>query len=89
MAVLLNDLASLSSVYHKPADTFVSRVRLAVQKAADLKQEHHFDEMEEVSKCVVQFGGALLVNLLSLATTRLTHCNVCLGPLAAWCIMAN
>lgn len=27
---LLKELASLASVYHKPADTFVSRVRLAV-----------------------------------------------------------
>lgn len=30
-------IATLASVYHKPADSFVSRQRLAVQKADDLK----------------------------------------------------
>jgi AP-1 complex subunit beta-1 len=33
---LLRHLATLSSIYHKPAETFVSRQRLAVQKVAEL-----------------------------------------------------
>lgn len=33
---LLANISSLASVYHKPPDTFVSRTRLAVQRAEDL-----------------------------------------------------
>jgi hypothetical protein len=33
---LLSELGSLASVYHKPSAAFVSRARLAVQKAEDL-----------------------------------------------------
>ena len=34
---LLRQLATLSSVYHKPPEMFVSRQRLAVQKATELQ----------------------------------------------------
>ncbi|KAL3140598.1 hypothetical protein ABBQ32_005169 [Trebouxia sp. C0010 RCD-2024] len=34
--VLLANLSTLSSVYHKPPETFVSRTRLAVQRAEDM-----------------------------------------------------
>lgn len=33
---LLGELGSLASVYHKPAASFVSKLRLAVQRAEDL-----------------------------------------------------
>lgn len=33
---LLSELGSLASVYHKPAASFVSKLRLAVQRADDL-----------------------------------------------------
>lgn len=33
---LLGDLGTLASVYHKPPSAFVSRARLAVQRAEDL-----------------------------------------------------
>ena len=33
----LVQIATLASVYHKPADTFVSRQRIAVQKADELQ----------------------------------------------------
>ena len=35
---LLGELGALSSVYHRPADAFVSTVRMAVQKADDLER---------------------------------------------------
>ena len=35
-AQLLSELGSLASVYHKPAASFVSKLRLAVQRADDL-----------------------------------------------------
>ncbi|DBB17838.1 TPA: hypothetical protein ACH3X3_002858 [Trebouxia sp. C0006] len=34
--ILLANLSTLSSVYHKPPETFVSRTRLAVQRAEDM-----------------------------------------------------
>ncbi|GAX83225.1 hypothetical protein CEUSTIGMA_g10651.t1 [Chlamydomonas eustigma] len=42
---LLRQVATLSSVYHKPPEMFVSRQRLAVQKADEL-QDHQFEEEE-------------------------------------------
>ncbi len=46
---LLGELGSLASVYHKPSSTFVSRSRLAVQKAEDLVKQRSFmdDEARE------------------------------------------
>lgn len=44
---LLRQMATLSSIYHKPAELFVNRQRLAVQKAAEL--EGHKFEDEDVS----------------------------------------
>jgi hypothetical protein len=35
---LVRELGCLSSVYHRPADAFVSKARLAVQRAADLQE---------------------------------------------------
>jgi AP-1 complex subunit beta-1 len=35
--LLLKDLGALSSVYHRPAEAFISRTRVAVQKAEDLE----------------------------------------------------
>mmetsp|Transcript_8122 Transcript_8122/g.21661 ORF Transcript_8122/g.21661 Transcript_8122/m.21661 type:complete len:927 (-) Transcript_8122:280-3060(-) len=40
---LLGQISTLASVYHKPADSFVSRQRIAVQKADEL-QGHTFEE---------------------------------------------
>jgi hypothetical protein len=37
LSQLLTQIGSLASVYHKPADTFVSRQRLAVARADDLQ----------------------------------------------------
>ncbi len=44
---LLKHLATLSSVYHKPPEMFVSRQRLAVQKAAEMP-DRKFEEEESV-----------------------------------------
>lgn len=45
LASLLSNLSTLASVYHKPPETFVSRTRLAVQRAEDLPNpEEHFAE---------------------------------------------
>ncbi|KAK9812096.1 hypothetical protein WJX73_006205 [Symbiochloris irregularis] len=45
LATLLQNLSSLASVYHKPPETFVSRTRLAVQRAEDLPNpEDHFGD---------------------------------------------
>eukprot|EP00798_Chlamydomonas_sp_ICE-L_P007115 gene7115-219_t len=40
---LVGQIATLASVYHKPADTFVSRQRMAVQRADEL-EDHQFEE---------------------------------------------
>lgn len=48
LEALLSQISSLASVYHKPADTFVSRQRLAVQKVDEL-QGHKFEEEEPSS----------------------------------------
>mmetsp|Transcript_32785 Transcript_32785/g.83205 ORF Transcript_32785/g.83205 Transcript_32785/m.83205 type:complete len:911 (-) Transcript_32785:492-3224(-) len=45
---LLGQMATLASVYHKPADSFVSRQRLAVTKADEL-QGHKFEEEGDAS----------------------------------------
>eukprot|EP00803_Ostreobium_quekettii_P007257 evm.model.scf_2274.1 EVM.evm.TU.scf_2274.1 scf_2274:1069-15715(+) len=42
---LLSQISTLASVYHKPAGTFVSRTRLAVQKADELEATHFEDEL--------------------------------------------
>jgi len=36
---LLGQISTLASVYHKPPDTFVSRTRVAVQKAEDFEEQ--------------------------------------------------
>jgi hypothetical protein len=41
LSQLLAQLGSLASVYHKPADTFVSRQRLAVARADELQSVQH------------------------------------------------
>jgi AP-1 complex subunit beta-1 len=45
LSQLMAQLSTLASVYHKPADTFISRQRLAVQKASDMSHPS-FEEEE-------------------------------------------
>eukprot|EP00951_Prasinocladus_malaysianus_P021397 scaffold176821_cov46-Prasinocladus_malaysianus.AAC.2 len=42
---LLGNIATLSSVFHKPPESFTSKLRIAVAKGADL-ETHRFDEDE-------------------------------------------
>lgn len=44
-------MATLASIYHKPADSFVSRQRLAVTRAEEL-QGHKFEEEAEAPRAV-------------------------------------
>eukprot|EP00803_Ostreobium_quekettii_P000388 evm.model.scf_677.5 EVM.evm.TU.scf_677.5 scf_677:55350-65577(+) len=42
---LLAQMSTLASVYHKPAGTFISKTRLAVQKADEMESTHFEDEL--------------------------------------------
>lgn len=44
LKALMEQISSLASVYHKPADTFVSRQRLAVQTVDTLAAARSFAE---------------------------------------------
>lgn len=57
LSQLLGQLASLASVYHKLPDTFVSRQRMAVQRADDL-QGHKFEEEENANAPMTGQGAA-------------------------------
>lgn len=54
--LLLGHISSLASVYHKPPDTFVSRQRLAVQRADEL-QGHKFEEEEAAAAAAAAAAG--------------------------------
>lgn len=45
---LLSELGTLASVYHKPANTFVSKARMAVQKAEDLEQARKAEQQQQI-----------------------------------------
>lgn len=64
LKTLMEQISTLASVYHKPADTFVSRQRLAVQ-TVDTMASRNFDEDEGTAAaaaaaqvCVVYVGCA-------------------------------
>jgi AP-1 complex subunit beta-1 len=48
MDTLLQELGSLSAVFHKPASTFVSKTRLAVQRAEDLERNREIGNENEI-----------------------------------------
>ena len=53
--IMLANISTLASVYHKPPETFVSRTRLAVQRADDLQ---HAPYEEDNISVVPSDGGA-------------------------------
>eukprot|EP00884_Botryococcus_braunii_P018680 jgi/Botrbrau1/5496/Bobra.27_1s0033.1 len=59
--VLLNNLALLASVYHKPPELFVTRTRLAVQRAEDLKPVVYEEETISVMPSDTTSGAAARV----------------------------
>ncbi|MEW5316613.1 MAG: hypothetical protein WDW38_007974 [Sanguina aurantia] len=57
LEVLLGQISSLASVYHKPVDSFVSRQRLAVQRADEL-EGHKFEEEDEAAAAAATAAAA-------------------------------
>jgi hypothetical protein len=58
LKALMEQISSLASVYHKPADTFVSRQRLAVQTVDTLAAARSFAEEDITAAAAApQVGG--------------------------------
>jgi AP-1 complex subunit beta-1 len=58
LKALMEQISSLASVYHKPADTFVSRQRLAVQTVDTLAAARSFAEEDVATAAVAPQVGA-------------------------------
>ena len=59
LSQLLGELGTLASVYHKPAGAFVSRARLAVQRAEDLAAGAAARAEEEGGGCGLASHGLI------------------------------
>lgn len=55
---LLSEMSTLASVYHKPAGAFISRTRLAVQKAEDMDTRFEDDTVSSEPSAPVPVVGA-------------------------------
>lgn len=54
-------MSTLASVYHKPANTFISQTRLAVQKAEDMKSPLDADSPSDSIEVSVWSKGTSVV----------------------------
>lgn len=82
MQELLDNIGTLSSVYHKPPDNFISRTRLAVTKGDDL-ETHRFDESEDGSSTLARIVHCvLLLAIQPRSTTKDTLLSAHLLPFA-------
>jgi hypothetical protein len=59
LKALMEQISSLASVYHKPADTFVSRQRLAVQTVDTLAAARSFAEEDVTAAAAAPHVGCL------------------------------
>lgn len=81
LKTLMEQISTLASVYHKPADTFVSRQRLAVQTVDTLGGRPFEEEDANSAAAAAQVGTAWAMYRCAQAVTNSlmlnSHCLLC------------
>jgi AP-1 complex subunit beta-1 len=81
--VLLHNISTLSSVYHKPPEAFVSRTRVAVTRAEDIAKERAAAAAEEDAAAPEASSTGASEVPLDAAFLPLSVCASCLPTVRA------